>query len=395
MVGRRLISGRQALGVEYDMRDDLYAQLVRLSFGFYDRHQTGQLMSRATVDLQAVRFFLGYGLIFFAQHIVTIVAVSVVLFVIDWRLALIAVDGHAADRRDRVPLQPRLAPRAARRAAEARRRRDGRRGVDRRRPRRQVVRAGARPRGALPPRHRHASSPRACARTGSARCTCRCSPSCRSSRRAPCCSRPGGWSCTAALSLGDFFRFNLLLAMLVMPLRMLGMWIGQAQRATASGERIFEILDEPEEIADRPGARAAAARPWRRPLRARHASATRPERAVLDEIDLDDPGRSHRRADRPHGLRQDDARVARAALLRRDRGPRPRRRRRRARRQPTLAAPRDRRDLAGSVPLLGLGAREHRVRPPGRAASRRSRPPRARRRRTSFVERAAERATTR
>ena len=91
MVGRRLISGRQALGVEYDMRNGLYGQLVRLRFGFYDRHQTGQLMSRATVDLQAVRFFLGYGLIFFSQHIITILAVSVVLFVIDSRLALIAL----------------------------------------------------------------------------------------------------------------------------------------------------------------------------------------------------------------------------------------------------------------------------------------------------------------
>ena len=69
MVGRRFISGRQALGVEWDMRDALYARLLRLSFGFYDRHQTGQLMSRATVDLQTVRFFLGYGLIFFVQHV--------------------------------------------------------------------------------------------------------------------------------------------------------------------------------------------------------------------------------------------------------------------------------------------------------------------------------------
>ena len=39
-----------------------------------------------------------------------------------------------------------------------------------------------------------------------------------------------------------------------LPLRSLGMWIGQAQRATASGERIFEVMDEPEEVADRPGA---------------------------------------------------------------------------------------------------------------------------------------------
>src|SRR5215211_9280041 len=57
MIGRRLISGRQALGVEFDMRSALYSHLLSLSFGFYDRHQTGQLMSRATVDLQTVRFF--------------------------------------------------------------------------------------------------------------------------------------------------------------------------------------------------------------------------------------------------------------------------------------------------------------------------------------------------
>src|SRR5262249_39929224 len=84
MIGRRFISGRQALGVEWDMRDALYARLLRLSFGFYDRHQTGQLMSRATVDLQTVRFFLGYGLIFFIQHILTVVSVTAVLFFYSW-----------------------------------------------------------------------------------------------------------------------------------------------------------------------------------------------------------------------------------------------------------------------------------------------------------------------
>src|SRR5205823_8202533 len=91
MVGRRFISGWQALGVEFDMRNALYARLLRLSFGFYDRHQTGQLMSRATVDLQSVRFFLGYGLIFFFQHILTLVGVTAVMFWLDWRLALIAL----------------------------------------------------------------------------------------------------------------------------------------------------------------------------------------------------------------------------------------------------------------------------------------------------------------
>ena len=91
MGGRRLISGRQALDVEMDMRSGLYAHLVRLSFGFYDRHQTGQLMSRASVDLQGVRFFLGYGLIFFFQNVLTVVSVTVVLFFFEWRLALIVL----------------------------------------------------------------------------------------------------------------------------------------------------------------------------------------------------------------------------------------------------------------------------------------------------------------
>jgi ATP-binding cassette subfamily B protein len=57
-----------------------------------------------------------------------------------------------------------------------------------------------------------------------------------------------------SLSVGAFVAFNLYLALLVTPLRSLGMWVGQAQRATASGERIFEVLDEPEEVADSPGA---------------------------------------------------------------------------------------------------------------------------------------------
>src|SRR5207249_1456516 len=91
MVGRRLISGRQALGVEMDLRNGLYAHLVRLSFGFYDRNQTGQLMSRATVDLQGVRFFLGNGLIFFFQNVLTVVSVSIVLFFFEWRLALVVL----------------------------------------------------------------------------------------------------------------------------------------------------------------------------------------------------------------------------------------------------------------------------------------------------------------
>ncbi len=80
-VFRRLIAGRVSLGVEYDLRNGVYAHLQTLELGFFDRQQTGQLMSRATVDLQGVRFFLGYGLVFMAQSALTIglVAVAMVL----------------------------------------------------------------------------------------------------------------------------------------------------------------------------------------------------------------------------------------------------------------------------------------------------------------------------
>jgi ATP-binding cassette subfamily B protein len=89
-----------------------------------------------------------------------------------------------------------------------------------------------------------------------------------------------------SLSLGSFFEFNLLLAMLVMPLRMLGMWIGQAQRATASGERIFEVLDEPEGVADR--ADAVPLPPGPGAIRFEHVEFSyTPGRPVLHGIDLD------------------------------------------------------------------------------------------------------------
>jgi ATP-binding cassette subfamily B protein len=80
--------------------------------------------------------------------------------------------------------------------------------------------------------------------------------------------------------------------MLVMPLRMLGMWIGQSQRATASGERIFEIMDEPEEISDRPD--AGEMPPGEGRVRYEHVSfGYAPGRLVLEDIDLElEPGRT-------------------------------------------------------------------------------------------------------
>src|SRR3954468_24872599 len=56
-VARRLVAGRTSLGAEYDLRNRLYRHLQSLELAFFDEQQTGQLMSRSTVDLQSVRFF--------------------------------------------------------------------------------------------------------------------------------------------------------------------------------------------------------------------------------------------------------------------------------------------------------------------------------------------------
>jgi ATP-binding cassette subfamily B protein len=94
------------------------------------------------------------------------------------------------------------------------------------------------------------------------------------------------------LTLGSFIFFNVLVVMLVLPLRMLGMWIGQAQRATASGERIFEVMDEPEEVADRPD--AVELPPGDGRVRFERVSFGYDlERPVLRDVDLElEPGRT-------------------------------------------------------------------------------------------------------
>src|SRR6476646_8424030 len=90
-VARRLVAGRVSLGVELDLRNGLYEHLQKLELGFFDRQQTGQLMSRATVDLQSVRFFLGYGLVFLLQSGLTLLLGAVAMFVLNPVLAAVAL----------------------------------------------------------------------------------------------------------------------------------------------------------------------------------------------------------------------------------------------------------------------------------------------------------------
>jgi len=75
----------------YDIRNALYDRLQHLSFAYHDQAQTGQLMSRATVDVEAIRMFFGWGLLGVVEIFVLFVAVSYILVSMDWQLALLTL----------------------------------------------------------------------------------------------------------------------------------------------------------------------------------------------------------------------------------------------------------------------------------------------------------------
>jgi ABC-type multidrug transport system fused ATPase/permease subunit len=285
MGGRRFISGRQSLAVEFDIRNDMYAHLLRLSFRFYDRHQTGQLMSRATVDLQTVRFFLGYGLIFFFSHVFTIVGVVAIMFWTQWQLALVAlaitpVVVALAWRYSTIshPILRDVQQRMADVATVAEENIVGVHVVKAFAQEQQEQQKFQRRSEAVFEQSVHANRQRALYVPLLA--------------FVPLLAQAavllvGGWMVSRGnLTTGQFFAFNLYVTMLIQPLRMLGMWIGQSQRATASGERIFEVLDEHEDIREHPNAHPLPAGPGD----VRFVDVTfgyTADRPVLEDIDLE------------------------------------------------------------------------------------------------------------
>jgi len=80
----------------YDIRNSLYDKLQRLSFAFHDQAQTGELMSRATADVEAIRMFFGRGLLRLLQIIILFVAISFLLVRLNWPLALLTMAFLAA-----------------------------------------------------------------------------------------------------------------------------------------------------------------------------------------------------------------------------------------------------------------------------------------------------------
>src|SRR6188472_2151139 len=243
-VVRRLIAGRVSVAVEFDLRERLYGHLQSLELGFFDAQQTGQLMSRATVDLQAVRFFLGYGLVFILQSIVTVLVAGVLMFSLNPGLAALALApmpllvwvAFRYGRRNR-PAAQEVQQRIAELTADVEENVSGVR----------VVKAFAQEDRQLERFERSAE---------------RVYDQSMVSTKLRAFYQPllgfipmigmaavllvgGRQAANGQISIGDFVAFYGYVAMLTGPMRMLGLALGMAQRAVASGARVFELLDRP------------------------------------------------------------------------------------------------------------------------------------------------------
>ena len=89
MYGNRYFSEVVSQKVSYNIRNSLYDRLQRLSFQFHDQNQTGQLMSRATVDVEATRMFFSMGLLGIIQVILMFLGVTYMILSINWQMGLI------------------------------------------------------------------------------------------------------------------------------------------------------------------------------------------------------------------------------------------------------------------------------------------------------------------
>ncbi len=255
---RRWVSGKVSLGVEYDLRGAMFTHMQRLSFRYFDHMPVGQLMSRATSDLQTVRFFLGYGLIFLFMNSFGLVLYTVLLLTIDPTLtalalvmapALVAVAWRSSKRTQPVLIDVQQRVGEVTQSAE-----ESIVGI-------RVIKAFGQER---PQSARFA----AIARSAFDR-------SMDANRMQAFYLSLMGFLPTIGLavvvifggiraidgdlSLGEFVQFYTYLLALVFPLRMIGSLVGNAQRAAASGERIFEVLDTQPDLAERPDPRVLPA----------------------------------------------------------------------------------------------------------------------------------------
>ena len=287
-VARRLVAGRVSLAVEFDLRNRIYSHLQSLELAFFDAQQTGQLMSRSTVDLQAVRFFLGYGLIFILQSLVTVGVAAAIMLVVNPGLAVLALSpapfifwvAFVYGKRNR-PASQEVQQRIAELTAEVDESIGGIR----------LVKAFAQEERQL---HRVR---RAAARVFeqsmvSTRLRAFYSPFIGFLPQlglAIVLFVGGREAIHGSITVGEFVAFIGYVTRLTGPVRMLGIALGMSQRAVASGARVFEILDRRPRMTSPPDAPPLPAGHGHVELRGVRFAYEEGAAPVLDGVDLDVP----------------------------------------------------------------------------------------------------------
>ncbi len=247
------LTEKASQGAAFDMRNDLYTKLQRLSFSYHDQAQTGQLMTRATSDVEMVRQFTGLGLIQLLSSILMLIGTAVLLFYMNWRLALAGLSVMpitflviASFVRRVQPIFKAVQQKLSDVNTILQENLSGVR----------VVKAFARE--PLEKQRFESSNNDLLAENLKASYAVAYNIPLvftMSGLGSVIVIWYGGWQVIyGAMNLGELVAFNTYLAMLLFPIFGLGMVSGLISMAAASAERMFEILDAPDEARDKPGA---------------------------------------------------------------------------------------------------------------------------------------------
>jgi len=259
---RRNISGRIGTNVEYDLRNRLVRHLLALEPAYHDRVPTGQLLARTTSDVRSLRYFISWGLVFMVLNVITFVIAAVQMWLLSPRLCLVVLalapplvyGALRYNRRlHRVYWQVQQEIGELTTVVE-----EATAGV-------RVVKAFGRENEQTRRLEGEASSILD-QNLEAARLRAFYTPLLGILPQLSLAAilwYGGRLAIDGQITLGTLIAFNAYLLLLTWPLQGLGMLFGFAQRAAASAERIFEVLDHPPAIADRPEAAAlpATARP--------------------------------------------------------------------------------------------------------------------------------------
>jgi ATP-binding cassette subfamily B multidrug efflux pump len=280
--------------IEYDLRNDFFAQLERLPLGYYQANRTGELMSRATNDLGAVRMMVGPAVMYFASTLVGFVIAVAVMLKIDARLTLVALlplpgvtlgthyFGRAIhDRFERIQAQLAEMSAVVQEALA---------GV-------RVVRAFRQETAELH-RFRRANDEYVARNRGLIRLQAAFYPTltlCLGLSALLVLWFGGRDVISHRLTLGEFVAFSRYLVLLTWPLIAFGWVINIVQRGVASWERMLEVLDTPPAISDERAKPDALASGIRGRIEVRHLTFRYPAGAVDALTDVTfavEPGRT-------------------------------------------------------------------------------------------------------